>query len=61
MEDIDRSPFVLENAPLKQDVTGNGFPDRYTIKELGTDRALTCLEKKSAEPVVLCTSECFSR
>ncbi|MCB2145248.1 MAG: CPBP family intramembrane metalloprotease [Deltaproteobacteria bacterium] len=44
MEDIDRSPFVLENAPLKQDVTGNGFPDRYTIKEVGTDRALTCLE-----------------
>ncbi|WP_319407312.1 type II CAAX prenyl endopeptidase Rce1 family protein [uncultured Desulfosarcina sp.] len=44
MEDIDHSPFVLENAPLKQDVTGNGFPDRYAIKEVGTDRALTCLE-----------------
>ena len=52
MEDTDQSPFVLENAPLKQDTTGHVFPDRYAIKEVGTNRALTCFEAPNLQVII---------
>ena len=52
MEKTDQLPFVLENAPLKQDATGQVFPDRYAIKEAGSDRALTCFEAPNLQVVI---------
>ena len=52
MEDTDHSPFVMENAPLKPDATGNGFPDRYAIKAAGEDRVLTCLETPNLQVII---------
>jgi len=52
MEDTDQLPFVLENAPLKQDATGHVFPDRYSIKEVGTDRTLTCFEAPNLQVTI---------
>ncbi len=52
MEDTDQSPFVLENATLKQDTTGHVFPDRYAIKEAGTDRTLTCFEAPNLQVII---------
>ncbi len=52
MEDTDQSPFVLENAPLKEDTTGHIFPDRYAIKEVGTDRVLTCFEAPNLQVII---------
>jgi len=52
MEDTDQLPFVLENAPLKPDATGNVFPDRYAIKEVGTDRVLTCFEAPNLQVII---------
>jgi membrane protease YdiL (CAAX protease family) len=52
MEDTDQSPFVLENARLKPDATGSGFPDRYAIKALGSERILTCLEAPNLQVII---------
>jgi membrane protease YdiL (CAAX protease family) len=52
MEDIDQLPFVVENAPLKQDAAGHVFPDRYAIKEVGSDRALTCFEAPNLQVII---------
>jgi hypothetical protein len=52
MEDTDHSPFMLENASLKAEATGNGFPDRYAIKTLGADRILTCLETPNLQVTI---------
>ncbi|MEE4112113.1 MAG: lysostaphin resistance A-like protein [Desulfobacteraceae bacterium] len=52
MEDTDQSPFVLENAPLKQDDIGHVFPDRYAIKEVGADRALICFEAPNLQVII---------
>ncbi|MBC2742416.1 MAG: hypothetical protein HGJ93_05030 [Desulfosarcina sp.] len=52
MEDTDHSPFVMEPAPLKLDATGNGFPDRYAVKGVGTDRVLTCLEAPNLQVII---------
>ncbi|BBO84602.1 hypothetical protein DSCO28_51680 [Desulfosarcina ovata subsp. sediminis] len=52
MEDTDQSPFTLGNGNLKTDTTGNSFPDRYAIKEAGTDRVLTCLEAPNLQVIV---------
>ncbi len=52
MEDSDQSTFMMENAPLKPDATGTGFPDRYAIKAVGTDRVLTCLEAPNLQVII---------
>jgi membrane protease YdiL (CAAX protease family) len=52
MEDTDQSPFVLENAPLKPAATGTVFPDRYAVKEAGTERVLTCLEAPNLQVII---------
>jgi membrane protease YdiL (CAAX protease family) len=52
MEDTDQVPFVLENVTLKPDATGHVFPDRYAIKEVGTDRVLTCLEAPNLQVII---------
>ena len=52
MEDSDHSNFVMENAPLKPEATGTGFPDRYAVKSVGTDRVLTCLEAPNLQVVI---------
>ncbi len=52
MEDTDQSPFVLENTTLKPSDSGNGFPDRYAIKEVGMDRILTCLEAPNLQVII---------
>ncbi len=52
MQENDQPPFVLENAPLKPDATGNGFPDRYAIKTVETDRVLTCLEAPNLQVII---------
>ena len=52
MVDTDQSPFVLENAVAKPDASGNGFPDRYAIKEVETHRILTCLEAPNLQVII---------
>ncbi|MBR9987752.1 MAG: hypothetical protein KFF68_17745, partial [Desulfosarcina sp.] len=52
MEDTDQSPFVLENAPFEQETTRHVFPDRYAIKEVGTNRALTCFEAPNLQVII---------
>ena len=52
MEDSDQSTFVMEDAPLKPDATGTGFPDRYAVKAIGTDRVLTCLEAPNLQVII---------
>jgi membrane protease YdiL (CAAX protease family) len=52
MEDTDQVPFVLDNVPLKPDATGHVFPDRYAIKEVGTDRLLTCFEAPNLQVII---------
>lgn len=52
MEDTDHSPFVLENDRHKPDATGNGFPDRYAIRSVGSDRVLTCLEAPNLQVII---------
>jgi hypothetical protein len=45
MEDTDQSGLALESgAPTKPDAAKIAFPDRYAVKEAGTNRVLTCLE-----------------
>jgi hypothetical protein len=52
MQDTDQSPFVLENGPLKPGAVEHSFPDRYSIKEVGADRILTCLEAPNLQVVI---------
>jgi membrane protease YdiL (CAAX protease family) len=52
MEDTDHSPFVLENAALKPGATENVFPDRYSVKAVGADRVLTCLEAPNLQVII---------
>lgn len=52
MEDTDQSPFRLENAALKAESSGNDFPDRYAVKEAGSERILSCLEAPNLQVIV---------
>jgi len=52
MEDTDHAPFVLENATTKPDASGNGYPDRYAIKETAANRVLTCLEAPNLQVII---------
>ena len=52
MEDTDHSTFVLENESLKPDIAGTVFPDRYAVKQVGTDRVLTCLEAPNLQVII---------
>ena len=52
MEDTDHSPFVLQNETPKPVTTENGFPDRYSVKSVGADRVLTCLETPNLQVII---------
>lgn len=52
MVDTDHSPFVLENAVAKPGAAGTGFPDRYAIKEVASQRILTCLEAPNLQVII---------
>ena len=52
MEDNDQSPFTLESAPLKTAPAESGFPDRYAVKDAGSERVLTCLEAPNLQVIV---------
>jgi membrane protease YdiL (CAAX protease family) len=52
MEDTDQTPFTLEPSALKAETSGNGFPDRYAVKEAGGERMLTCLEAPNLQVIV---------
>ena len=52
MDDTDNSPFVLESEALKSDSPEAGYPDRYTIRTVGTERVLSCLEAPNLQVII---------
>ncbi|MDL2268465.1 hypothetical protein LJC71_00775 [Desulfosarcina sp. OttesenSCG-928-A07] len=52
MNDTAQLPFVLDTESLKADATASGFPERYTVKETGGERILTCLEAPNLQVMI---------